>query len=306
MEGLFINGDGSQLSLGLEQAHLTLLAKRQDMEVMVQMLYAHATVWIVPAEDEDTMEFFYVLSGHVDLMLESTPITIPTGGCFHVDGLKREVYLQTNEDTKLLYVTNKPLFDNVFGYQGNLNELMTKVDEKDNYTYSHSHNVMEYSVMLMRRLFPDQQRMDDLINAALFHDVGKCYVPDEILKKPGRLTPGEFRVIMKHPLDSARLLTPKFGKRVAEIARSHHERLDGSGYPFGLSGDDIPLEGRIIAVADSFDAMTTKRVYTAAPRSFSDAAEEIYSLPKLYDQKITALLRALVSSGELAPKENHI
>lgn len=305
MEGLFINGDGSRLSLGLEQSHLTLLAKRQDLEVMVQMLYAHATVWIVPAEDEDTIEFFYVLSGHVDLMLESTPITIPVGGCFHVDGLKQEVYLQTNEDTKLLYVTNKPLFDNVFGYQGNLNELMTKVDEKDNYTYSHSHNVMEYSVMLMRRLFPDQQRMDDLINAALFHDVGKCYVPDEILKKPDRLTPGEFRVIMKHPLDSARLVTPRFGKRVAEIARSHHERLDGSGYPFGLSGNDISMESRIIAIADSFDAMTTKRVYTAAPRSFSDAADEIYSLPKLYDQKIAALLRDLVSSGELAPKENH-
>ncbi len=302
MEGLFINEDGSRLNLGLEQAHLTLLAKRQGMEVMVQMLHAHATVWIVPADDEDTMEFFYVLSGHVDLMLERAPVTIPKGGCFHVDGLKQEIYLQTDENTELLYITNKPLFDNVFGYQGNLNELMRKVDEKDNYTYHHCRNVMEYSVTLMRRLSPDKQGLEDMVTASLFHDVGKCYVPDEILKKPERLTPGEFRVIMKHPLDSARLLTPKFGNRVAEIARSHHERLDGSGYPFGLSGDDISLEGRIIAIADSFDAMTTKRVYTGAPRSFADAAEELYSLPRLYDKKITALLRNLVSSGELTAK----
>lgn len=299
MEGVFVDSDSPRIGLGVDNTHLSLLAKRQGLEVMVQTLLANATVWIVPAEDRETMEFFYVLSGHVDLMLDEGPVTIHAGGSFHVDGLEKEVYLRTDEDTRLLYVTNKPLFDYVFGYQGNLRELMKKVDEKDNYTYSHCRHVMEYAVELLRRLSPDRSSLDDLVNAALFHDVGKCYVPDEILKKPGRLTQSEFRVMMKHPLDSARLLTPKFGKRVAEIARSHHERMDGSGYPFGLSGGDISPEGRIIAVVDSFDAMTTRRPYSPEPKTFSDAAEELYSLPRLYDRKITALLRELVASGEL-------
>lgn len=299
MEGIFINSEASRFHSQLDGAQLTLLAKAQGLEVMLQALVPHATVWIVPADEEDTVEVFYVLSGCLKLMLPDGPTDIPAGGCFHVEGLKEEVYLRTEVDTKLLYITNKPLFDDVFGYQGNLNELMAKVDGKDNYTYRHCRNVMDYSRQIMERLGLHGQRSEALLTAALFHDLGKCFVPDEILKKPARLTSGEFRIMMKHPLDSARLLMPRFGHEVAEIARTHHERLDGSGYPYGLSGDEISLEGRIIAVADSFDAMTTKRPYISEPKSYVDAAEELYGLPHLYDRQITSVLRDLISSGEL-------
>jgi putative nucleotidyltransferase with HDIG domain len=299
MEGVFINKDSSGISLGSEDSQLSLLAKRQDMEVMIQKLPANAVVWIAPAEDRDTMEFFYVLSGAVDLMLDKGPAHIPTGGCFHVEGLTKDVYIRTEQDSKLLYLTNKPMFDNVFGFQGNLNELMQKVDDKDHYTYRHCRNVMDYSVALLRRISVDRASLDALVTAALFHDIGKCFVPDEILKKPDKLTPGEFKVMMKHPTYSARLLSSRFGPKVAEIARSHHERLDGSGYPFGLSGDDISLEGKIIAVADSFDAMTTSRPYRPKPKGYREAAEELCSLDRLYDAGICRLLRSMVESGDL-------
>ncbi len=299
MEGIFINSEASRFSSDLDGTRLTLLAKAQGLEIMLQVLVPYATVWIVPADEEDTVEVFYVLSGRLTLLLPSGPVDIKEGGCFHVEGLTEEVSIRTEVETKLLYMTNKPLFDDVYGFQGNLNELMAQVDEKDHYTYRHCRNVMEYSRQLMERVAPRRQSLEALLTAALFHDLGKCFVPDEILQKKSSLTSNEVRIMMKHPLDSARLLTPRFGTEVARIARSHHERLDGSGYPYGLQGDEIFLEGRIIAVADSFDAMTTHRPYITTPKSFADAAEELYNLPNLYDRQVTAALWDLVASGEL-------
>lgn len=299
MDGIFVNGDRSGITLGLDNTNLTLLAKHAGLEVMAQTVPAKSTVWIEPAVDRDTIEFFYVLSGSLDLVLENGARTVDAGGSFYVDGLAKEVYLHTASGTELLYITNKPLFDDVFGYQGNLNELMRLVDAKDNYTYNHCYRVMRYSVMLSRAMKRGDISSDDLVAASLFHDVGKCFIPDEVLNKPGPLSDNEFRQIMKHPVDSARLLMPKFGKKVAEIARSHHERLDGSGYPYGLCGDEITLESRIIAVADSFDAMTTKRCYTSKVMSFEQASAELASLPRKYDRKVTSLLLRLVQSGEL-------
>lgn len=299
MDGIYIK-DGSDISIGVENTQLSLLAKHPELEVMRQTVMPDATVWIEPADDRDTIEFFYVLSGRLELVLEDGIREVKTGGCFYADGLEKEVYLRTDCRTELLYVTNKPLFDDVFGYQGNLNELMRLVNSKDNYTYNHCCRVMEYSVCLCRHLSGEKLDADDLVTAALFHDVGKCFIPDEVLGKPGALSETEFRQIMKHPIDSARLLTPKFGKKVAEISRGHHERLDGSGYPYGLSGDEICTESRIIAVADSFDAMTSYRCYRPTIKSFLEAAEELVSMPRQYDGRIARLLLELVKTGEIA------
>ena len=299
MEGFFLNTGNSGPSASAGDTRLALLARRKDMEVMVQTLLENAVVWITPAEDRDTMEFFYVLSGELELIDGTEPKTIHAGDSFYADGLEDEVLLRVKQQSQLLYLTNKPLFDEVLGFQGNLDALMQQVDEKDNYTYQHSRNVLDYSLLLFQKLQPEA-KINDLSTAALFHDVGKCLIPDEILKKPGKLTATEFQQIMKHPTASARMLQSRFGSHIAEISRSHHERMDGSGYPFGLSGEEIPLEGRIIAVADSFDAMTSKRVYKDSSMSFEAAAEELCSLPNLYDQKVTAALRELVETGVIS------
>lgn len=298
IEGFFLNKGNNVPSASTGDSMLALLARRADMEIMVQTLLDNAVVWITPAQDRNTMEFFYVLSGSLDLMDGTEPTLLTAGDSFYADGLADEVLLRVKEAAKILYITNKPLFDEVLGFQGNLEELMRQVDDKDNYTYQHSRNVLDYSLLLYQKLQP-KGMINDLSTAALFHDVGKCLLPDEILKKPGKLTASEFQQIMKHPGNSARLLQQRFGTRIAEISRSHHERMDGSGYPFGLSGEDIPLEGRIIAVADSFDAMTSKRVYKDSAMSFEDAAAELCSLTNQYDPAVTAALKELVDSGEL-------
>ena len=159
---------------------------------------------------------------------------------------------------------------------------------------------MQYSLALydaMQDRGPDIPR-DDLAFAALFHDVGKCFVPTEILQKPDRLEQHEMRYILRHPIDSGRMLLQDFGEQIAEIARNHHERLDGSGYPRGLFAEDISLSSQIVAVADVFDAMTTNRGYNEV-KTFLEAAEELVSLPQQFDSRITTVLMQLVKSSAL-------
>ena len=300
MDGIYINHSASQ-NLGTQagDSHLTLLAKRRDVEIMEQTLLASATVWITPAEDRDTLEFFYVLSGSLALCLgNDQEVTLESGHSFYVEGLSDDLHIKMLQTTKLLYITNRPVFDYVFGYQGDLGEMVKAIDEKDHYTLQHCYNVKDYSVLLMRKLDNNESKIYELATAALFHDVGKCFIPDEILLKPEKLTAGEFRRVMKHPLDSARLLEQKFTKRIADIAKSHHERLDGSGYPYGLSGTEISMEGRIIAVADAFDAMTTQRTYNQK-KSYVEAAQELLNMPKKFDIRVCKLLKELVLAGEI-------
>ncbi|MBQ4619469.1 MAG: HD domain-containing protein [Clostridia bacterium] len=302
MHGLHVNLSSGNTSDKAQD--INLLARRPGMEIMHQQIDKGATVWLAPATDPDTFEFFYVLSGSLNLMLPEGSVVLNAGASFHVDWLEGNVSIESLSDTKLLYVTNKPFFDDLSVFEDKLRELNRQIDEKDHYTFHHSTNVLKYSIEIAKHLSSEEGAIDALATASLFHDVGKCYVPDEILQKKGRLTDEEYDIIKRHPADSAKLLEPRFGKRVAEIAESHHERLNGSGYPRGLKGDEISIEGKIIAVIDSFDTMTSRRVYTVKPKTFLEAAEELCSLPHLYDKDVCRVLMELVKSGEIAPDPN--
>jgi putative nucleotidyltransferase with HDIG domain len=134
------------------------------------------------------------------------------------------------------------------------------VDNKDHYTRAHCESTAEYAVMLAQEigLSPSAQRTLRL--AALLHDVGKICIPDDILRKPGPLTPEEFAVIKHHVSIAEHLIVDVPNAReVREIARHHHERFDGSGYPDGLRGEAIPHLARLLAVGDAFSAMTLDR-----------------------------------------------
>lgn len=281
-----------------------LLARIPGMEIMRQTLHRGAAVWISPSENPGTFEFFLILSGEVRLLLKDAPRMLRTGDSFSLDGLSENISIEPVRDTVLLYVSNRPQFEGMADYQDNLNQLMRLMDKKDHYTYRHSRNVMSYTIALARKMAAGQSETEELVSAALFHDVGKFFIPDAILNKPACLTDEEYEIVKRHPTDSARLLEPRFGQRVAEIAESHHERLDGSGYPKHLKGEQISLEGRIIAVADCFDTITSRRVYACQPKSFEEAAEELASHPELYDAAVCRALTELVAAGELIPAEN--
>ena len=145
---------------------------------------------------------------------------------------------------------------------GVLDGMVTAVDNKDRYTRQHSEDVTEYALWIGEELGMSEETLRALRVGGLLHDVGKIGVPDEILRKPGRLTDEEYTILQRHPLLGALIVGSIPGMEgIVDVARSHHERWDGKGYPDGLGGEDIPLLGRIAAVADAVSAMTTNRPY---------------------------------------------
>ena len=140
--------------------------------------------------------------------------------------------------------------------------LAAAIDAKDNYTNGHSSRVAEYSKMIAARTGHSKEEQDEIYMMGLLHDVGKIGVPDEVINKPSRLTKEEFEFIKKHPVIGSGILESiKERPKLATGARWHHERYGGGGYPDGIAGETIPEEARIIAVADAYDAMTSRRSY---------------------------------------------
>lgn len=140
--------------------------------------------------------------------------------------------------------------------------LRATVEAKDSYTRGHSDRVSAYSVLLGKYLNLSEEEIENLRIGGLFHDVGKIGIPDTILLKNGKLTDEEYTEIKKHPIIGENILKNfEMFKNIIPFVKYHHERFDGRGYPEGLSGDNIPYMSRIAAVADSFDAMSSRRVY---------------------------------------------
>lgn len=177
--------------------------------------------------------------------------------------------------------------------------LAAVVEGRDSYTESHCLHLAEMSLALGVRMGLGQERLDRLNFGGLLHDIGKVSVPDSILAKPGALTDLEYDQMKTHASVGENILA-RIGslEDVAPIVGQHHERIDGSGYPRGLQGDDILLEARILAVADTFDAMTTERPYRAA-LPWSRAVEEISSgSGTLFDPAVVDIFLQYMEGGE--------
>src|SRR5436309_9754583 len=162
-------------------------------------------------------------------------------------------------DLKRAATENRQLF------MGSIQMLAGAVDEKDPYTRGHSDRVTRYSMMIAREMGLDEGFLETLRISAQLHDVGKIGIEDRVLKKPGTLTPEEFEIMKTHTTKGANILRPV--KQLQEMLPGielHHESLDGRGYPYGLKDEQIPRLARIIAVADTFDALTTNRPYQQA------------------------------------------
>ena len=198
------------------------------------------------------------------------------------------------EDLKRAAEENRALF------LGSIQMLAGAVDEKDPYTRGHSDRVTRYSLMIGKELNLDAAFMETLQISAQLHDVGKIGIEDRILKKPGALTAEEFEVMKTHTTKGANILRPV--TQLAEMLPGielHHEALDGRGYPYGLTGDQIPLLARVIAVADTFDALTTNRPYQHA-HTPEEALKIIQNLAgKRLDPETVAALMAVYGRGEI-------
>lgn len=161
-------------------------------------------------------------------------------------------------------------------YFDTIHALVLALEARDYYTRGHTERVTKYALELGRALGFSEKELEILRYASEVHDVGKIGIPDSILNKPGKLTPEERAVVELHPVKGAEVLEPlEFLKSAIPIVRHHHERYDGTGYPDGLEKDKIPVMAKIIACADSFDAMTSERPYRSNKMSAEEALFEI-------------------------------
>ncbi|MFF8725045.1 HD-GYP domain-containing protein [Streptomyces sp. NPDC015171] len=184
-------------------------------------------------------------------------------------------------------------------HQATIRALVQAVDIKDGYTRGHSERVGHASVLIARELGIDDERVEVLRFAGILHDVGKLGVPTRLLRKDGPLTPEERRIIELHPEYGHEMVRGiSFLGEARDAILHHHERLDGSGYPYGLAGEQIPEAARIVAVADAFDAMTSTRSYRRARPVEAAVAELKRCAGAHFDPRmVTALVRALGRSG---------
>jgi putative nucleotidyltransferase with HDIG domain len=197
-------------------------------------------------------------------------------------------------DLKHAAAENRELFMN------SIQMLAGAVDEKDPYTRGHSDRVTKYSLQIAKEMDLPEDFMEILRVSAQLHDVGKIGIEDRILKKPGALTEEEFTIMKTHTTKGANILRPVAQlKEMIPGIELHHESLDGRGYPHGFKGDQVPLLPRIIAVADTFDALTTNRPYQKA-HDCNDALRIIHSLSgKRLDPDAIAALDAVFKRGEI-------
>ncbi|MFQ3610823.1 MAG: HD domain-containing phosphohydrolase, partial [Fimbriimonadales bacterium] len=176
--------------------------------------------------------------------------------------------LETNRTKQMEHERERSL-------KATLDALLAALDTRDTETEGHSERVAAYTMAMARRLKLSEDELADIEKGALLHDIGKIGVPDSILYKPGPLTPEEWEIMKQHPVIGYRMcMKIDMLRNAAPIVLHHHERWDGKGYPYGLSGEQIPLGARLFAIADTLDAMTSDRPYRKA-LSFAQAREEI-------------------------------
>ena len=190
--------------------------------------------------NKEDMEFLTILSSDVVMAIQNARL---------FDDIKKQLDI------------NKQLLLNT------VETLATAIDIKNSYTHGHTERVMKYSMTLLKYIpqekLKDSKDFESMLKiSALLHDIGKIGIPESILNKAGKLLPEEIKLIEKHPSLGAEILEPiKEFKDVSLGVKYHHERYDGKGYPYGLTGDNIPLIATIISVADAYDAMTSDRPY---------------------------------------------
>ncbi|MFH1452457.1 MAG: HD domain-containing phosphohydrolase [Armatimonadota bacterium] len=211
-------------------------------------------------------------------------------------------YLYTLATDASIFVKNKLLFEELEkSYIEMIQALAQAVEARDPYTYGHIDRVKNISLLIAKRLGANQAQLELIKTGAVLHDLGKIGTPDNILLKPGALTDDERNVMQQHVTNSTNILRDisSLHPKVLDIVKHHHERYDGEGYPDRLKGDDIPVESQIVAIADTFDAMTSDRPYRKgmphekAVALLKEAAGTQFN-PKLVDIFIT-----LYNTGEL-------
>ncbi|MEY8741786.1 HD domain-containing protein [Niallia taxi] len=256
---------------------ISLIAAGDGTEVIYHKLQQGSSWAMGPEEGWEGLEYFYIISGKLLYQRDGNSIELNPGQSFYGSPIKVYTIFYAEEITEFIYVTSQPVFHHYSQLSKDLFELTISIEEKDGYTRDHCERIKDYSMLVGETLSLNTKQTARLNLSSFFHDLGKVKVPLNILQKPSKLTEEEWEVMKLHTTFGRELLEETripFLREVGVIVEQHHERYDGKGYPKGLKGNEISIEAAIIAVVDSFDAMTTDRVYKKG-KSKEEAFEEI-------------------------------
>ena len=224
----------------------------------------------------------------------------PVAGAAEISDLAENFNLMAEDIERYIEKLKQAAEENRQLFIGSIRMLAAAIDEKDPYTRGHSGRVAKYSVIIGEQMGLDPEALDKLRISALLHDVGKIGIDDRVLKKPGALTDEEFHIMKQHPVKGANIMRPVPQlKEMLPGIELHHECVDGRGYPYGLKKEQIPLMARIIAVADTFDAITTNRPYQSA-MDLDFALKRVRELAGTrFDPEIVGALEHAAMTGKL-------
>ncbi len=185
-------------------------------------------------------------------------------------------------------------------YKDSLFVLANAIERRDEYTHAHMRRLNSYARILAEKLNWEHEQLEDLEFGAILHDIGKIYVPEAVLQKEGKLSDAEMADMRKHPEVGAHMIKDiPYLASAAPMVLYHHERWDGGGYPEGLAGEDIPMGARVLAVADSFDAMTSNRPYRDALSPETAYQEILNCSGTQFDPRVVEAMKACWEAGQI-------
>lgn len=293
MSGLkIVKKDDAIMNVLSKVGSFSLKAKDDNLEVVYIEANAGKSLFLHPYECENAMYLFYILSGVINYTKDK--MLLKAGDCISAKNLKETEYFEISEDVKMLMITQKPFFDHQADYAVKMSDEMNKIQQKDAYTEEHCNRTGNLSLKIGIQLGLVNEALNDLLFASKVHDLGKINVPIEILNKPGKYEDFEFDIMKRHPKDGYDMIKDSVSKKEALIVLQHHEKCNGSGYPYGILKEDMLIESRILAVADAFDALISERSYRKALRM----EEALSILDKdrgvLWDEQVLDALNAVL------------
>lgn len=302
MKGMRITRSGDCLEVvSKNNTTVKLLARAGEMEVMLQTITANQPFTLTPWSGT---EFFYILDGSLVCTIDGDETTLGPGDYLQATQLVQPAYFRTVDKLTILYLASPPVFSYVSETIRKWQDLATDIELKDMYTEEHCQRIQRIATRIGERLRLSGGQMQRLIDSAYLHDLGKTVVPEEVLAKPGRLSEEEWEHIRRHPTAGRQMLEETFLEEVGQVIEQHHEREDGLGYPLGLTGKEISIEAKIIAVADAFDAMTSDRPYRKAMSAEQALAELVRLRGEQFSPEVVdAFMQIVEEEGQWPPAE---
>jgi len=295
MNGFNISKDDDAVEVFENKAGIfRLLVQDDKMEVFESNINQGKSIICQPYESKDSINIMIIIEGKMFHTNERT--YVGAGDRITFKNLKETHHLSVLENTKLLMIRNSKHFNKQASTTDVIYRLIHQIQEKDLYTEDHCNNTGNLAVQIATIMKLPEKTIGNILYAGKIHDVGKLNISEELLNKPSKLSYEEYEIVKHHSKDGHDIIMNVTGNNnFAKIVLDHHERLDGSGYPNGLIGNEISIEARILAVIDSFDAMTSNRPYKNT-LTITSAIEDLrLHCGTWYDESVVSALCEILS-----------